>query len=123
MTEFILRALKGKTTEFDVNKLPENGRMDLVCRCVSNALFISNDTGPMHIAAAQGINCIGIFGPNTPIKYGPYSKNSNFTYKGLSCSPCIGIKNNCFFYCRKQECVKTIDVDDIIQKTVSLLNL
>jgi len=96
---------------------------ELISIISSCALFISNDTGPMHIAAAQGINCIGIFGPNTPIKYGPYSKNSNFTYKGLSCSPCIGIKNNCFFYCRKQECVKTIDVDDIIQKTVSLLNL
>lgn len=43
MREFILRALKGKTTEFDINKLPAEGRMDLVCRCISNALFVSND--------------------------------------------------------------------------------
>lgn len=43
MREFILRALKGRTSEFDVDKLPASGRMDLVCRCVSNALFISND--------------------------------------------------------------------------------
>lgn len=43
MREFILRALKGRTTEFNVNNLPASGRMDLVCRCVSSALFISND--------------------------------------------------------------------------------
>ncbi|MEK6816242.1 MAG: tRNA (pseudouridine(54)-N(1))-methyltransferase TrmY [Nanoarchaeota archaeon] len=44
MREFILRALKGKTTpDFSLDDLPNAGRMDLVCRCVSNALWISND--------------------------------------------------------------------------------
>lgn len=44
MKEFILRALKGKTTpDFSLDDLPGAGRMDLVCRCVSNALWISND--------------------------------------------------------------------------------
>lgn len=43
MREFILLALKAKTSLFNVNNLPEEGRMDLVCRTVSNALFISND--------------------------------------------------------------------------------
>lgn len=44
MKEFILRALKARTDEkFDLNDLPSAGRMDLVCRCISNAVFISND--------------------------------------------------------------------------------
>lgn len=44
MREFILRALKSRTDEkFDLNDLPSAGRMDLVCRCISNAVFISND--------------------------------------------------------------------------------
>ncbi len=44
MREFILRALKGKTTpDFSLDDLPSAGRMDLVCRCISNALWISND--------------------------------------------------------------------------------
>lgn len=39
-------------------------------------IFISNDTGPMHIAAAQGCKVIGLFGPNTPSLWGPYGKNN-----------------------------------------------
>lgn len=42
MREFILRALKGKTLDLNLDDLTE-GRMDLVCRCISNALFVSND--------------------------------------------------------------------------------
>ena len=40
--EFILRALKGKTLELNLNNLIE-GRIDLVCRCISNSLFVSNN--------------------------------------------------------------------------------
>lgn len=44
MREFILRALKARTDDnFSLNDLPQAGRMDLVCRCISNAIFISND--------------------------------------------------------------------------------
>jgi heptosyltransferase-2 len=40
-------------------------------------IFVSNDTGPMHIAAAQGTKTIGLFGPNTPKIWSPYGKNRN----------------------------------------------
>lgn len=45
MREFILMALKAVTKpDFILNDLPgSGGRMDLVCRCISNALWISND--------------------------------------------------------------------------------
>jgi tRNA (pseudouridine54-N1)-methyltransferase len=43
MKEFILLALKAKTTpDFDISNLPNEGRIDLVCRCVSNSLYVSN---------------------------------------------------------------------------------
>lgn len=60
MREFILLALKAKTSpDFDINNLAGEGRLDLVCRTVSNALFLANDlrkdvivhvalTGPKH---------------------------------------------------------------------------
>lgn len=41
MREFVLRASKAFTTPFNLNDLVKAGRMDLVCRCVSNAFFIS----------------------------------------------------------------------------------
>jgi len=44
MREFILLALKAKTSaDFSLDNLVKAGRMDLVCRFVSNALFIAND--------------------------------------------------------------------------------
>lgn len=44
MREFILLALKAKTSpDFNAERLPEEGRLDLVCRTVSNTLWLSND--------------------------------------------------------------------------------
>ncbi|HET7536138.1 MAG TPA: glycosyltransferase family 9 protein, partial [Candidatus Didemnitutus sp.] len=37
---------------------------------------ISNDSGPMHLAAAVGVKTLGIFGPTDPRLYGPYPLNS-----------------------------------------------
>lgn len=34
--------------------------------------YLSNDTGPMHIAASMGCPTIGLFGPNTPARFGPF---------------------------------------------------
>ena len=43
MKEFILRALKTKTSPFNTNDLINAGRMDIVCDCVISSLFISNN--------------------------------------------------------------------------------
>ncbi|MEW6269903.1 MAG: glycosyltransferase family 9 protein [Thermodesulfobacteriota bacterium] len=36
------------------------------------AVFVSADTGPMHLAAAAGVPCVALFGPKDPVVYGPY---------------------------------------------------
>jgi ADP-heptose:LPS heptosyltransferase len=41
---------------------------------------ISNDSGPMHLAAAMGLNTIGLFGPTDPRQYGPYPLKSPTNY-------------------------------------------
>lgn len=56
-------------------------------------LMISNDTGPMHIAAAQGVMTIGLFGANTPILWGAYGKENISLYHKHPKSPCIDNKN------------------------------
>ena len=37
---------------------------------------VSNDSGPMHLAAAMGLKTIGLFGPTDPQQFGPYPFNS-----------------------------------------------
>lgn len=59
----------------------------LVKKC---SLFITNDTGPMHIAWIQGVNVAAIFGPTNPELQGPLSDNSliirNESLKCLGCN-------------------------------------
>jgi heptosyltransferase-1 len=40
------------------------------------SLFVSGDTGPMHLAAALGVPVVGIFGPTNPARNGPYGTRS-----------------------------------------------
>lgn len=88
-------------------------------------IFISNDTGPMHIAAAQGCKTIGLFGPNTPVLWAPYGKNNKSIYKGAAVckySPCIrnikGYMPNCLI--GENKCMKAIQVKDVLRAVTEL---
>ncbi len=52
-------------------------------------LLITNDTGPMHVAAALGKPLIGLFGPTEPRRTGPYGQLENILRLELPCSPCL----------------------------------
>ena len=51
-------------------------------------LCISNDSGPMHLAAALGRPVIGLFGPTDPVWAGPYRQGDGVLRVELACSPC-----------------------------------
>lgn len=52
-------------------------------------LMVSNDTGPMHVAAAVGTPVVALFGPTTPRRTGPYGQLENVLQLELSCVPCL----------------------------------
>lgn len=52
------------------------------------ALLITNDTGPMHAAAALGTPLVAIFGPTDPAHTGPYGQSESVLRLELPCSPC-----------------------------------
>jgi len=58
------------------------------------ALLISNDGGPGHFATLIGLPSIILFGPETPVLYGPLDNRSYVFYKRLSCSPCLTAYNH-----------------------------
>lgn len=51
-------------------------------------LFITGDTGPMHLAAAVDTPVLAIFGPSLPTRYGPLSPRSTIVRIDIHCSPC-----------------------------------
>lgn len=52
-------------------------------------LLLTNDSGPMHIAAAVGTPVVALFGPTDPRRTGPYGKGHTVLKKDLFCSPCF----------------------------------
>ena len=82
----------------------------LLSRC---RLFISNDTGPMHLAAALGTRTIGLFGPETPVRYGPVGKANRAVYAGVHCSPCVHIYAGIVNDCAEGLCMGAIEADDV----------
>ena len=52
-------------------------------------VFVSNDSGPMHIAAALGVPAVGIFGPTTrELGFFPYGPGNSVIETPLACRPC-----------------------------------
>lgn len=59
------------------------GKIDLLTAAAilrRSQLFIGNDTGLMHVAAASGALTLGLFGPGLPAQYGPWGPNAAIVF-------------------------------------------
>lgn len=54
-----------------------------------SALVVTNDTGPMHVAAALGRPVVALFGPTEPRRTGPYGQLEHVLQADLECVPCM----------------------------------
>jgi heptosyltransferase I len=81
-------------------------------------LMISNDTGPMHVAAALSKPIVAIFGPTEPRRTGPYGQMQNVVRIDLPCSPCF--KSHCT-YSKPLECLRAISPETIFNRATSLI--
>ncbi|MEZ5333291.1 MAG: lipopolysaccharide heptosyltransferase II [Thermoanaerobaculia bacterium] len=52
-------------------------------------LLVTNDSGPMHLAAALGVPCIALFGPTDPRRTAPAGEAHRVLYSDRWCSPCF----------------------------------
>lgn len=68
-------------------------------------LMVTNDTGPMHVAAALGKPVVGVFGPTEPMRTGPYGQVHRVVQHHLPCVPCL--KSRCAWP-KPMECLTAI---------------
>jgi lipopolysaccharide heptosyltransferase I len=90
--------------------LRELGELYRRCR-----LFLSVDTGPMHLASAVGAPVVALFGPKDPRVYGPYFGPRAIVEKPLECRPCR--KRSC----DDPRCMLAIQPDEVVAAARQLL--
>jgi heptosyltransferase-2 len=69
-------ALVGRTT------LPQLAAV--LRRC---ALYVGNDAGPLHVAAAAGTAVVGVFGSSDPTRFGPWGPRARVVWRPPPCAP------------------------------------
>ena len=86
-------------------------------------IFIGNDSGIMHLAAATGLPLVALFGPQSPVRFGPWGQRTQVISKQFPCSPC---RQKFFEECKpspreKPACIEAITVDDVFIAAMKLL--
>ena len=101
--------LSGKTSVADVAS---------VLRRVK--LFISNDSGPVHISCAVGTPVIAIFGRSdrglSPSRWGPTGERDIVLHKDVGCDECLA--HNCN---KKFKCLEAVTVDEVLAAAAKIL--
>lgn len=80
-------------------------------------LFVGNDSGLSHLAAAVGTPTVVISGPGDPGEVAPYSPLAVTVKKPLFCSPCY--RNVCWRRDKPLECQDLVCVDDVWQAAIT----
>jgi heptosyltransferase-2 len=76
----------------------------------------------MHVAAAAGVPVVALFGPQSPVKFGPWSSRARVIYKGMACSPC---RQKFFTECQpsarmRPACVERITVEEVLEECFTI---
>lgn len=99
-----------------INLAGETDIRELVCLIKQCDVFLTNDSGPMHIAAALNIPLVALFGSTSDTLTGPYPRG-HVIHKHTSCSPCFLRTCPIDFRCMKQ--IKVEEVYEALDSELS----
>ncbi len=101
-----------------VNLIGKTTLMQLGALIESCDLYLTCDSGPMHIAAAVGTPTIALFGPTSPTRHGPYGETHKTIEKPVECRPCY--KRKCMRKDQPHLCMTEIDPDEVVTQILRL---
>jgi len=115
----VSEVIKNMKTE-PINFAGQTSVSQLACILKRCRLFISNDSGPVHLASAVGAPVISIFGRNqpglSPKRWGPVGVKDVFLHKEIGCVECLA--HNCL---RSFACLDAISVNDVLSAAGTVL--
>jgi heptosyltransferase-2 len=79
-------------------------------------LYITLDSGPMHIAAALGTPTIALFGPTDPVRHRPYGEG-HIVIRKSEHKPCYSRK------CSELSCMSAIRIDDVMKAVETMMEI
>ena len=83
------------------------------------SLFIGNDSGPMHVAAALNVPTLALFGPTPPYRAHPWRhRHCKVIYKDVECAPCW--RRTCPL--KHHACMERIEIQEVVSAAFSLLD-
>jgi ADP-heptose:LPS heptosyltransferase len=75
------------------------------------SLFIGNDSGISHLAAALKVPIIALFGPTDPFVWAPRSDQAFWLQGQAACAPCTRDEQR---LCERQQCLEEIEVEQVM---------
>ena len=112
----VMMSMKAKAHDLtDILRVGELAELLRRCR-----LFISNDSGPVHVSVAVGTPVISIFGRKdpglSPKRWGPVGENDVVIHKDAGCVECLA--HNCF---RGFACLESVTVEEVMDAVRKIL--
>ncbi len=78
--------------------------------------FIATDCGLVHLAALTPLKTFVLFGPESPVVFGPLGNNCEVIYSQWPCSPCLSAFNHRHSVCRENKCLQVIKPEVVYQR-------
>lgn len=106
-------------TDGGLNLAGQTNLADLAALIGHSEAVVGTDGMVLHLAAAMGRACVGLFGPTDPSEVGPFGDEHQIVRLGLPCSPCYGFRNvGKGISCRTYECMRYLSVDLVFERLV-----
>ena len=81
-------------------------------------LYVGNDSGITHLAAAVGTPVVALFGPTDPRVWGPRGKHVSIVHGKTDCSPCSREKMQ---VCPDQRCMEILSVEEVYREAKKMM--
>jgi heptosyltransferase-2 len=120
LRQTIISSVRVREKIFPVDSLPIRLAAAVMGEC---GLFVSNDSGPMHMAAASGVPTVAIFGPTNPVWLRPWGVKHRVVREDSACRPCFRYSPRPMECIEKRDyaCIRGISVEQVFAACKELM--